>query len=153
MDALAIKLKDPANLEQIDMMVGGIFNVVILVTMLLCSFSLSSSMRANIMDQAKEIGVLRSLGLKKWRITAMYSYESFILVLASSLLGAMVGTSAALLMITQFSAFMGLPPVFVFPYAQLAFIFLAGLALGLMSSCGPSRGIVSQQISTILKSA
>ena len=67
--------------------------------MFLCFFSLSSSMSANLYDQQKEIGILRALGFSKSRIIFLYTYEAFILVMASSLLGVFVGTVAAFTMV------------------------------------------------------
>jgi ABC-type lipoprotein release transport system permease subunit len=49
-------------------------------------------MTANVMDQAKEIAVLRSLGYTKTRIKMLYFYEAFILVMSSSSLGVIIGT-------------------------------------------------------------
>lgn len=48
-------------------------------------------MGANIFEMSKEIGVLRSLGITKTRIKLLFMYESFILVLASSFLGILIG--------------------------------------------------------------
>lgn len=56
-------------------------------------------MSANLFEQAKEIGVLLSLGFTRIRIVMLYSYESFILVMASSTLGVLVGTIAAFTMV------------------------------------------------------
>lgn len=92
-----------------------IFNIIIIITMSLCFFSLSSSTTANLYDQQKEIGILRALGFTRIRIVMLYSYESFILVMASSILGVLVGTVAAFTMVAQFTAFAGLPTVFYFP--------------------------------------
>jgi ABC-type antimicrobial peptide transport system permease subunit len=84
--------------------------------MFLCFFSLSSSMSANLYDQQKEIGILRALGFSKVRIILLYSYEAFILVMASSLLGVFVGTIAAFTMVLQFTTFVGMPTIFYFPW-------------------------------------
>lgn len=59
--------------------------------MFLCFFSLSSSMTANLYEQAKEIGILRSMGFTNNRIIMLYMYEALILVMASSLLGVLIG--------------------------------------------------------------
>ncbi len=48
-------------------------------------------MTANLYEQAKEIGVMRSVGLTKNRIKLLYFYEAFVLVFASCLLGILVG--------------------------------------------------------------
>ena len=44
------------------------------------------------MEQSKEIGILRAMGFTKGRIQILYVYEAFALVLASSILGVMIGT-------------------------------------------------------------
>lgn len=74
------------------MILDLIFSAIIIIIMFLCFFSLCSSMTANLMDQTKEIGVLRAMGFTKLRIKMLYFYEAFILVLASSSLGCMIGT-------------------------------------------------------------
>jgi len=52
-----------------------IFNVIIISVMFLCFFSLSSSMTANMLEQKKEIGVMRAIGMRKARIYFLYMYE------------------------------------------------------------------------------
>ena len=90
--------------------------MIIVITMFLCFFSLSSSMSANLYDQTKEIGILRALGYTRFRLVLLYVYEAFILVIASSFLGLMVGTIAAFTMVLQYSEFVGSPPVMYFPW-------------------------------------
>jgi len=78
--------------ELIERIINIIFNVIIAITMFLCFFSLSSSMSANLLEQTKELGVLRAIGLTKYRVIMLYIYEAFILVTSSSLLGVLIGT-------------------------------------------------------------
>lgn len=59
--------------------------------MFLCFFSLCASMSANLLDQTKEIGVLRAIGFTKSRLKILYFYEAFILVMASCILGVFIG--------------------------------------------------------------
>ena len=67
------------------------FDAIILMTMFLCFFALSANMSANLLQQTKEIAVLRSIGFTKWRIRMLYFYEAMVLVLASCSMGIMVG--------------------------------------------------------------
>jgi ABC-type antimicrobial peptide transport system permease subunit len=60
-------------------------------------------MSANLMEQAKEIGILRAIGFRKLRISMLYVYEAFILVLASSIMGILVGVGVASSMTVQFT--------------------------------------------------
>lgn len=76
-----------------------IFNVIIAITMFLCFFSLASSMSANLLDQTKEIGILRAMGFTKNRIKLLYFYEAFILVISSCMLGVMIGMAVGFTMV------------------------------------------------------
>jgi len=48
-------------------------------------------MGGNIIQQVREIGVLRSIGFNKKQITRVYVYEAFVLVFSSSLFGILIG--------------------------------------------------------------
>lgn len=91
------------TLETVDSIVTLIFDLVIVITMFLCFFALSSSMGANLMEQGKEIGILRAIGFTKIRIILLYVYEAFILVMASSMMGILVGVGVAFSMTMQFT--------------------------------------------------
>lgn len=68
-----------------------IFTVVIIIVMFLCFFSLTSSMSANIVQQSKEIAIMRSLGITRIGMILLYAYEAFVLVFSSSFLGLAIG--------------------------------------------------------------
>ena len=78
-----------------------IFDGTIAIMMFMCFFSLSASMSANLYEQQKEIGILRSIGLTNWQVKRMYFYESFILVLGASILGMLTGIAIAFTMMAQ----------------------------------------------------
>jgi len=75
---------DLEKLEQVQFILKVIFAFVISITMFLCFFSLSASMGANLYTQAKEIGVMRAIGVSKFYILRSYVYEAFILVVSSA---------------------------------------------------------------------
>jgi ABC-type lipoprotein release transport system permease subunit len=72
-------------------LVNTIVDMVVLITIFLCFFSLSANMSANLYEQTKEIAVLRSIGLTKSRIRMLYFYEALLLVMASCMLGICIG--------------------------------------------------------------
>ena len=94
-----------------------------------------------------------ALGFKRPRLTLLYVEESFILVLSSSFLGILVGTLAAFTMVAQFSSFNNIPVSFDFPWVQTLFIFAGSLLCAVLSTLGPTKSILKQQIASILKSA
>ena len=55
--------------------------------MMVAFFSLNTSMYTNIMEQSKEIGILRALGITRFRVYRIYSYEAFFLIASSAILG------------------------------------------------------------------
>ena len=92
---------DFSSLNDVDDLLEIIFDSVIGITMFLCFFSLSTAMSANLLEQGKEIGVLRAIGFTKNRIIVLYIYEAFILVMSSSFLGILVGFIVGCTMVLQ----------------------------------------------------
>lgn len=53
------------HIAKADTVVSNFFDIIIITTLFLSFFSLSSTMSSNLYEQAKEIGVLRAVGLEK----------------------------------------------------------------------------------------
>jgi len=90
---------DKETTQQVESILDSVFGVIIFITMFLCFFSLCSSMSANLMDQTKEIGVMRAMGYTRFAIMKLYFYEAFILVISSSMSGVMIGTIVGFTMV------------------------------------------------------
>ena len=84
--------EDTETLDEILLILDMIFGGVLIIVMFLCFFSLASSMSSNVLESAKEIGIIRFLGYTKRRIKMLYFYEAFILVMSSCSLGVFIGT-------------------------------------------------------------
>ena len=80
------------SLNKFKTIIDLVFSIIIGIMMFLCFFSLSASMTANLYEQSKEIGVLRSMGVTRNRIKLLYFYEALILVFSASMLGILIGT-------------------------------------------------------------
>ena len=101
-----LEYKEAESTEQIKTIIDLVFSVTIAIMMFLCFFSLSASMSANLYDQAKELGILRSMGVTKIRITLLYFYEALILVFSSCFLGILIGVFVAYTMKLQMDLFL-----------------------------------------------
>lgn len=94
----------------------SIFSMVVIISMGLCFFSLTTSMSANIQDQAKEISLMRSCGMTKSSIVRLYVYESLILIISCSLCGFVIGTCIGNLMVLQLSVLESFPFILELPF-------------------------------------
>lgn len=98
-----------------NLLLQALFSVIILIVMFLCFFALSTNMTANLYEQSKEIGILRSIGFTNTRIKILFFYEAFVLVFVSCLMGILIGTMVGYTMMLQQEIMLGVPLAFVFP--------------------------------------
>lgn len=86
------------TINDIESLLTKIFLILLAVVLLISFFSLLTTASTNILNQTKEISILLGLGLSKQRITGIYIYEAFALVLTACLIGIFVGCVLAVLM-------------------------------------------------------
>lgn len=132
-------------------LINIIFTAVSSITMALCFFSLISSMTANILEQTKEISVLRAIGLTQWQMIRLYIYEAFTLVFSSSIMGMFLGILVGYTMILQRTLFTNLPIPFEFPTMIFIAILMASIACAVISTFLPARQIVKYPIAEIIR--
>lgn len=96
-----VGLGDTTTTTKISHVLDIVFNTITLLIMFMCFFALSANMSANLYNQTKEIGVLRSIGITTIRIKMLYFYEAMVLVLSSCLMGVIVGCFVAYTFILQ----------------------------------------------------
>ena len=108
-------------------------------------------MTGNLYEQCKEISVMRAIGFTKAVITKLYIYEAFILVVASSFSGVMIGTIVGWSISFQRSMFINMPTPFVFPLREFLFIFTISIACAFFSTYSPSRQLMAKSIPDIAK--
>lgn len=143
---------DDSN-DRLENIVNMVFSVIIAIMMFLCFFSLSASMSANLLEQTKEIGVLRSMGVTKIRISLLYFYEALLVVFAASTLGILVGCIVGYSMKLQMNLLMDQESTFKFPWIQLLEIFVLSLLCAFCSTFGPASKITEKQVASILRMA
>jgi len=121
------------------------------MTTALSTFSLVSSMYANIRNQSAEIGVLLALGMSKFRIIRVYIHEAFVIVFSSVCCGTLTGTVVAWTMSLQQALLSGLPIPFYFPWEYLVFGFFIGWVSAFLASYLPAKRAVNTQIVSMLR--
>jgi ABC-type antimicrobial peptide transport system permease subunit len=121
------------------------------VAMAICFFSLVSSMYSNVNEQAKEIGILRAIGTRKFTIIRIFVYESFVLIMSASITGMFIGAVVGYTMNLQNALFTELPIDFVFPWSIVGVVFGLAVLFGLFASLFPVLTLLQLPVVTILR--
>ena len=108
-------------------------------------------MSANLYEQKKEVGVLRSMGFSKFRLRLLYFYEALILVISSCFLGVLIGTMVGYTMLLQFNLFLeqSVPPFF--PWKQFCLVAVLSFVCAFFSTWGPATSLTNRSIAGIFR--
>jgi len=128
-----------------------IFVSVEIIVMILSLFSLITSMSTNILEQSKEIAVLRAVGVNIKTMNRLYVAEAFVLVFSSALFGAIIGAITGWTLSVQRVLFTQLPVAFVFPWRDLIIVFFCAIVSAIFSSYFPARRLTKMPIGKIIR--
>lgn len=140
------------SLDTATTLVNLFFLVVVVVALVICFFSLSSSMYTNIHEQKKEIGIMLAIGIPKAWLRRMYVWEGVCVVIAASTLGVAIGVLVSYTMTLQQQIFTQLPVPFTFPWVITLVVIGASLLFGFLASFGPLLRILRMSPVQILRS-
>ena len=138
-------------IEKASSILSYFFDFATGVAMLVCFFSLSSSMYTNIFEQTKEIGIVRAIGISKFSLYRIYVEEALCLILASSFAGIFIGSFVSYTMTLQRILFTQLPIPFVMPQEVLIVVGICSLFFSIAASWAPISFLLRQKIVTILR--
>ncbi len=71
--------------------IDTLFGLILVATVFICLFGLLSSSYSTIIERKKEIGVVRTLGLKGKQMRKMFIIEALIIMLSSGTIGVIIG--------------------------------------------------------------
>lgn len=123
-----------------------IFQMITIISMCLCFFSLSQSMSSNIFDQSKEICLMLSIGIRKADLIRVFIYESLILVVTNALIGFCIGSSLGNLIIYLFCINVAFPFYPELPYRELRVVLVLSLFFAILSTYGSIKKVTSKII-------
>ena len=141
------------SLETAEQLVGFFFLFTVVIGLVICFFSLSSSMSTNILEQRKEIGVLLALGMKSGWIRRIYIWEAILVVFSASALGIGIGVLVAFTFTLQQALFTQLPIPFEFPWVITIAVIILSVIFGVIASIGPLYQILKASPVQILRDA
>ena len=99
------------------------FSMTLDATIVICLFGLLSSSYSTIIERKKEIGIIRTLGLKGKEINNLFTIESLIIMLSSGTVGVIVGWTTGLLLAGSINTLSDLPNLPTFPLSNMITIF------------------------------
>ncbi len=106
-----------------------LFTLIAMTTVFICIFGLLSSSYSTILERKKEIGIIRTLGLKGKEINRLFIIESLIILISSGSIGIVVGWLSAWIVTSNLSNLTGQPNVIYVPYFNIGLIFLLSLIM------------------------
>jgi ABC-type antimicrobial peptide transport system permease subunit len=127
------------------------FLVVGLIALILAFFLVWTSFYCNIKDNLCEYGIMRAIGVNQSQSTRVYLYEASSLILASIIIGTMVGVVISTTLVLQFNLFSELPFQSNFPIKLYLIMCVTGFVLGLLGSYYPTHQVNKLSLVKILK--
>ncbi len=113
-----------AQQESAFFVLDTLFTLIALTTVFICIFGLLSSSYSTIIERKKEIGIIRTLGLKGKEINRLFILESLIIMISSGTIGIVVGWLTSWLVTSQLMGTMaGMPTVMYVPWTNITLIY------------------------------
>ena len=108
------------------------FMITLDATIIICLFGLLSSSYSTIIERKKEIGIIRTLGLKGKELNRLFTIESLIIMLSSGTIGVIIGWLTGLLLSTSINLMSDLPNIPTFPIQSMINIFTISIIFTLI---------------------
>lgn len=110
--------------------------VVTLAAFVSSAMGISSLMNTAVMERAREIGLMKSLGAMKWEIHALFLSEAAIIGVIGGLVGCLIGTGLSQVVgLTVFDSYLSLH------WISLPVVVFASIAVALAGSVVPSLAV------------
>ncbi len=103
------------------------FTITLDATIVISLFGLLSSSYSTILERKKEIGIIRTLGLKGKQINHLFTIEALIIMLSSGTVGVIVGWATGLLLSSSMNVLSNLPNSLIFPLSNMITIYLVSI--------------------------
>jgi len=119
-----------AQQESAFFVLDTLFTLIALTTVFICIFGLLASSYSTIIERKKEIGIIRTLGLKGREINRLFILESLIIMISSGTIGIIVGWLTSWLVTSQLmGTLMGMPTVLYVPWFNIILIYSLSIAM------------------------
>jgi ABC-type antimicrobial peptide transport system permease subunit len=103
------------------------FMLILMSTVVICLFGLLASSYSTIIERKKEIGIVRTLGLRGGHLNRLFILEAIIIVLASGTVGTIAGMITGWLFGSSMGLFMNTSYKYYFPWVNFLGIYGASI--------------------------
>jgi ABC-type antimicrobial peptide transport system permease subunit len=119
-----------AQQESAFFVLDTLFTLIALTTVFICIFGLLSSSYSTIIERKKEIGIIRTLGLKGREINRLFILESLIIMISSGTIGIGVGWLTSWLVTSQLMGTLaGMPTILYVPWSNIFLIYSLSIVM------------------------
>lgn len=119
-----------AQQESAFLVLDILFTLITLTTVFISIFGLLSSSYSTIIERKKEIGIIRTLGLKGREINRLFILESLIIMISSGTIGIAVGWLTSWLVTSQLMGTLaGMPTVLFVPWSNILLVYALSVVM------------------------
>lgn len=111
------------NQQSMYSVINSVFTLILSTTVLICLFGLLSSSYSAITERTKEIGIIRTLGLKGKEISKLFIIEALIIMLSSGTVGIISGWFTSWMLSGTLNLMTNSPVAIVFPWTNLIAVY------------------------------
>ena len=113
-----------AGQQSLFAMIDTLFSLILLSTIIISIFGLLASSYSTIIERTKEIGIVRTLGLKGREINKLFIIEALIIMFSSGTVGVLVGYATGWLLTSNMGLLTDVPASSTFPWTNALSIFI-----------------------------
>jgi putative ABC transport system permease protein len=129
-----------------------VIDVLGILVMVVVMVGMADTLAAGVMEQTRELGAMRSLGVRRAQLGRMILAQSFALALLGLLLAAVAGLAlGALWVLATFPALLGWSLELHVPYRQLLVASAVALCVCLLAALSPARRIARLEPASALR--
>ena len=128
-----------------------VFYVISTFAIILCTFMLWLSFKANVMHNSWEFGVVRSIGLNVNAVIRVYIYEALCTVASGFTLGTIIGFVVAFTLTLQYNLFSEMPLSLAFPWTLFFIAFVLSVLSAFCGSYTAAIPLKKKRIASVLK--
>ncbi|NOQ54365.1 MAG: FtsX-like permease family protein [Thermoplasmata archaeon] len=130
-----------------------LFFIILVILMLVAFFSLAMNLMASILEREFELGILRSLGLRRGALRNALVAEGVAISMVAMFVGLVVGVTMSALVIWFFNTLSPIDFEYAIPWWTVGSLFVITVVLSIIATWRPAKRVASKDIVDMLRRA